>query len=170
VGHRGGERRPPVGHGGGARRRAGGAPWWRDEVRRSGMVAARGGLDCIGRERREVNEREKGEQWSWGSMTPSVSGVEWDTGGEGFRGDSGRAQLRSSIRASQPGRAERWFSFELGSAQVDRTELTNKKISVEMGKSELGRSTKHALSGGVSLDCLVPLTKEGYYSSCEFKQ
>jgi hypothetical protein len=26
------------------------------------------------------------------------------------------------------------------------------------------------LSGGVSLDCLVPLTKEGYYSSCEFKQ
>jgi hypothetical protein len=134
----------PVGHGGGARRRAGGAPWRREEMLRLGLVAARGGLDCIGRGSREVNEREKGEEWSWGSMTPSVSGVEWDAG-EGFQGESGRAQLRSSIRASQPGRAERWFSFELGSAQVDRAELTNKKISVEMGKSELGRSTKHAL-------------------------
>jgi hypothetical protein len=103
VGHRGGERRPPVGHGGGARRRAGGAPWRRDEVRRSGMVAARGSLGCIGRERREVNEREKGEQWSWGSMTPSVSGVEWDAGGRisGRLRPSSVAKLDSGFATGQ---------------------------------------------------------------------
>jgi hypothetical protein len=57
-------------------------------------------------------------------------------GGEGLGGPSGECysvlrdvvsmvELRSSIRASQPSLAERLFSHEFGSAEMDRPRLTN---------------------------------------------
>jgi hypothetical protein len=48
-----------VGHRGGERRCVDRAQWQREEARRSGMVAARFGLDCIGRGRQQVNKRKK---------------------------------------------------------------------------------------------------------------
>jgi hypothetical protein len=56
-----------------------------------------------------------------------------------------RAELRSSIRASQVGMAEGLFSYEVGTAQHNRPSLTNNKRWAEVGISEVTQPTKHTL-------------------------
>jgi hypothetical protein len=67
----------------------------------------------------------------------------------GISGELSPADLRSSNRASLPGRAEGAFSAELGSARVRKPGYQTAKIvkfSVGMGNAGLARATKHTLS------------------------
>jgi hypothetical protein len=64
-----------------------------------------------------------------------------------FSGKSGQAELRSSISASQLGMAEGLFSYQVGSAQLTRTDLTTNNWLYEVGISGFTRPTKHTLRG-----------------------
>jgi hypothetical protein len=68
------------------------------------------------------------------------------TRGSRFSAQFGSAHMRSWNRASHLGRAERVFSVEVGTVQNARTGLTNSKVSVQVGISEVGWATKHALT------------------------
>jgi hypothetical protein len=63
-----------------------------------------------------------------------------------FLGESGQAELRSSIQASQLGMAEGLFLYEVGSAQLTRADLTNNQRWDEVGVSQSTRPTKHTLN------------------------
>jgi hypothetical protein len=67
----------------------------------------------------------------------------------GISGELSPAHLRSSNRASLPGRAEGAFPVELGSARVRKPGYQTAEIvkfSVEMGNAGLTRATKHTLN------------------------
>ena len=91
--------------------------------------------------------KENGGKWQ------RVSGGGWSaTGGWGPRvgilDELGQAEVRSSIRASQPDQAEEAFSHELGRAEEAKPGYqTPKKIVgwVEGRFSGKDRATKHAL-------------------------
>jgi hypothetical protein len=75
----------------------------------------------------------------------------------GCSGESSPADLRSSNRASPSGRAEGYFSGELGSARsAGPGYQTAKYVKIwgEMGIAELTRATKHALTL-ITFHCLT---------------
>jgi hypothetical protein len=80
-----------------------------------------------------VRERETvGGEVRVGSETPA--GARRGRGDAGWiSAESGPAQVRSSNRASLPGRAEGRFSVELGTARLSRPELTNSEIARNLG-------------------------------------
>jgi hypothetical protein len=81
-------------------------------------------------------------------MTPVGFGPGARRGGR-FSGEVSPAQLRSWISASPPGRAERPFPGEFGSARMGEPGYQTakfSKISVEMRIAGLARPTKHTLS------------------------
>jgi hypothetical protein len=79
----------------------------------------------------------RGERAGEGEMRargrdPCGSGPDARRGGC-FSGEFSPAHLRSSIRASLPGRAEGYFSCELGTAHVSRAGLPNVQIAKNLG-------------------------------------
>jgi hypothetical protein len=101
-------------------------PW------RSGGYQARreGGGDLVGRDWRcggDAGDRRGSGRMTGGSGVgvrgfPAGGRAEifsWPRG-DGLRDEFGRAQLRSSNRASQPGRAESLYSYEAGNAEIPK--------------------------------------------------
>jgi hypothetical protein len=58
----------------------------------------------------------------------------WGRGREVDFAESSPAQVRSSNRASLPGKAEGRFSIELGTARLSRPGLTNNEIARNLGR------------------------------------
>jgi hypothetical protein len=68
----------------------------------------------------------------------------------GNLGELSPAYLRSSIRASLSGRAEGYYSAELGTAHISEPVYQTSKcleFSAEMGIVEMNRATKHTQAG-----------------------
>jgi hypothetical protein len=99
-------------------------------VRQRPALGGRGRRDLV-RERELVRARD-----CWGKS----EGRARDPCGSEARGrgwilaESGPAQVRSSNRASLPGRAEGRFSVELGTARLSRAGLTNSEIAKNLGR------------------------------------
>jgi hypothetical protein len=86
--------------------------------RRRRQPAVDVGTGASGSKEREVRERELDRgKWVWGSETPAGVGAGAGRGGS-VSAELSPAHLQSSNRASQPGRAERLFSVEVGTAQT----------------------------------------------------
>jgi hypothetical protein len=93
--------------------------------------------------------RRRGDDWWVGGEGISRVGCAENflgTRGSPFSARFGSAHLRSWNRASHLGRAERLFLVDVGTAQNAQTDLTNNKMLVQVGLSEVGWTTKHALN------------------------
>jgi hypothetical protein len=83
-----------------------------------GVVRIRPGVVGSSAGRRERRGREEMTEENQGGRRSGGCGPE--PRGDGFRDEFGRAQLRSSNRASQPGRAESLYSYQPGSAEMSK--------------------------------------------------
>jgi hypothetical protein len=87
-----------------------------------------GGRGSGRRERgRGQRQNETNERWGRGSGDPRGAATVYC----GY--EFSLVEVRSSIRASQPGLAERRFSYGVGTAEMTRARLTNNKYLVEFG-------------------------------------
>jgi hypothetical protein len=101
-------------------------------------------------EEEALGERERDEkgEMSQGGLTPVGASVGPGRAGENS-GEFSPTHLRSSIRASLPGRAEGHFSAELGTSRVSEPAYQTPKyleFSAEMRIAEMSRATKHVLT------------------------